>query len=69
MGNIISTPKHQHLKATNLKETGFESFTEVSSSIRGGCIEVVTDESCGEASNLLKPAKAIRLLNLNDLSE
>lgn len=69
MGNIISIPKHQRLKATKLEETGFESFTEVSSSIRGGCIEVVTDESCGEASNLLKPAKAIRLLNLNDLSE
>ncbi|KAF1806240.1 galactose-binding domain-like protein, partial [Mucor lusitanicus] len=35
----------------------------------GGSIELVTDESCGTASNLLKVEKADRQLNLDDFNE
>lgn len=68
MGNTISSQKHKQLKAKDIKETGFETYTEVSSSHLGGSIELVTDESCGNASNLLKVEKVDRQLNLDDLS-
>ncbi|KAL7327903.1 hypothetical protein PS15p_206265 [Mucor circinelloides] len=69
MGNTISSQKHKQLKAKDIKETGFETYTEVSSCHLGGSIELVTDESCGNASNLLKVEKADRQLNLDDLNE
>ncbi|KAK4509687.1 2-oxoisovalerate dehydrogenase subunit alpha, mitochondrial [Mucor velutinosus] len=69
MGNVISSQKHRQLKAKSVEEAGFENYTEVSSCHLGGSIEVVTDESCGDAANLLKMEKANRQLNLDDFNE
>lgn len=54
MGNILSVKRHVKLDVKNLKETGFDNFTEVSSVKRDARIKEVTDESIGKASNLLK---------------
>ncbi|CEP14756.1 hypothetical protein [Parasitella parasitica] len=69
MGNVISSQKHHYLKTKELKETGFESLIEVSSCVRGAIIELVSDDSCGDAINLLKAAKVDRSLNLDDLGD
>ncbi|KAI8645605.1 galactose-binding domain-like protein [Parasitella parasitica] len=69
MGNTLSSQKHQCLKTQEFKETGFESLTEVSSCLRGAIIELVSDDSCGNASNLIKKGNVNRMLNLDDFSE
>lgn len=69
MGNAVSSQKHRQLKAKSVQEAGFDSLTEVSSCHLGGSIELVTDESCGNASNLLKVEGVDRQLNLDDFSK
>ncbi|KAL9544182.1 hypothetical protein MBANPS3_007760 [Mucor bainieri] len=69
MGNIVSSQKHRPLKVKSAEEAGFESYTQVSSCHLGGAIELVTDESCGDAANLLKVDTVDRRLNLDDFDE
>lgn len=66
MGNISSRHKYYQLKTTELKETGFQNFMEVSSKILGAKIEYVSDESFGSASNLLTQEVVDKDLILED---
>jgi hypothetical protein len=54
MGNALSGKTYTRLYVNDLKQTGFDNYTEVSSIKRNARIERVTDESFGKASNLLK---------------
>ncbi|KAI8060413.1 galactose-binding domain-like protein [Gilbertella persicaria] len=70
MGNTFSiVNSYKTLDVATLQETGFDKLCEVSSSIRYGSIEYVSNESCGKAFNLLLPTNVNRQDELEEDSD